>query len=175
MILGVDQAYYEVLLAQQLVKVAQQTVAARQVVVDQISELTRNKLKSDVDLELCAGQFSRRKAHVVAVAGSPARRVRDTWPGSWQSAIHRVSTRHLLLPPEAPKDAESLIKQAFQSRPELASLQMQVEAAQKYVDAERDLKLLTVSLMAVGGALANIKPGSRYWISPLGTSRRRST
>ena len=35
-VLGVDQAYYEVLLAQQLVRVSQQTVAARQTVVDQV-------------------------------------------------------------------------------------------------------------------------------------------
>jgi len=49
-LLGVNQAYYEVLLAQQLIKVAQQTVATRQSVVDQISELTRNKLRSTVDL-----------------------------------------------------------------------------------------------------------------------------
>ena len=49
-VLAVDQAYYEVLLAEQLVNVAQQTVATRQTVVDQVAELTKNKLKSEVDL-----------------------------------------------------------------------------------------------------------------------------
>jgi outer membrane protein len=49
-IVGVNQAYYEVLLSRQLIKVAQQTVASRQIVVDQISELTKNRLRSEVDL-----------------------------------------------------------------------------------------------------------------------------
>ena len=43
--LGVDQAYYEVRLAQQVVIVAQQTIKTRQAVVDQVNELTKNKLK----------------------------------------------------------------------------------------------------------------------------------
>src|SRR5208283_4847655 len=37
-VLAVNQAYYETLLALQLVKVSQQTVATRQTVVDQVSE-----------------------------------------------------------------------------------------------------------------------------------------
>ena len=57
-LLGVNQAYYEVLLAEQLVKVAQQTVSTRQTVVDQVLELTKNKLKSDVDLSFAQVNLS---------------------------------------------------------------------------------------------------------------------
>ncbi len=39
-------------------------------------------------------------------------------------------------------------------------MHLQLEADQKFVFAERDLKRPTVSLMAVGGALPYINPGS---------------
>src|ERR1700685_515400 len=57
-VLAVDQAYYEVLLAEQLINVSQQTVKTRQTVVDQVSELTKNKLKSNVDLSFAEVNLS---------------------------------------------------------------------------------------------------------------------
>ncbi len=57
-ILAVNQAYYETLLAVQLVRVSQQTVTTRQTIVDQISELTRQKLRSTVDLSFAQVNLS---------------------------------------------------------------------------------------------------------------------
>jgi outer membrane protein len=64
------------------------------------------------------------------------------------------------MPPNPKGDPQPLLDQAFRDRPELASLRMQQEADQKFVDAERDLKRPTVRLMAVGGALPYINPGN---------------
>ena len=49
-LLAVDQAFYNALQAQAVLKVAQQTVNSRQLLSDQVSALTRSKLKSDLDL-----------------------------------------------------------------------------------------------------------------------------
>jgi len=49
-LLAVNQAYFGALRAEAVIKVAQQTVAARQAVTDQVTELAKNKLRSDVDL-----------------------------------------------------------------------------------------------------------------------------
>jgi outer membrane protein len=159
-ILGVNQAYYEVLFAEQLVKVAEQTVATRQTVVDQVSELTRSKLKSEVDLSFAQVNLSDAKlmqlraqdrlASAYAVLGQAL--------GSQQSVRYRLSDQPM--PPEPPADAEQLIQQAFQNRPELASLRLQQQADQKFVYAERDLNRPTVSLAAVGGALPYINSGN---------------
>jgi outer membrane protein len=62
--------------------------------------------------------------------------------------------------PEPPQSVDELIAQAYQNRPELASLRLQREAAQKFVNAERDLKLPTLTFSAVGGALPYINPGN---------------
>ena len=47
-LVGVDRAYFAVLRAQSLLNVAQQTVAARQLVADQIGALAKNALKSAI-------------------------------------------------------------------------------------------------------------------------------
>lgn len=159
-ILGVDQAYYEVLLAQQLIAVAQQTVATRQTVVDQVSELTRNQLKSQVDLSFAQVNLSEAQLMLI--------RARDRLASAYASLGQALGTNQAIayqltsqpMPPEPPATVDPLIAQADQNRPELASLRLQREAAQKFVYAERDLRRPTVNLTAVGGALPYIVPGN---------------
>ena len=76
-----------------------------------------------------------------------------------QDAIHYQLTDEPM-PAAPPPDETILISQAVQDRPELASLRLQTEAAQKFVAAERDLKRPSVTLSGVGGALPYIKPGN---------------
>jgi len=167
-LLGVDQAYYEVLFAEQLVKVAQQTVATRQAVVDQVSELTRSKLKSEVDLSFAQVNLSDAKLMQLRAQDrlSSAYAALGQALGSQQSVRYRLSDQPM--PSEPPGDAEPLIAQAFQNRPELASLRLQKEADQKFVYAERDLSRPTVSLAAVGGALPYIQSGNANANIPTG-------
>ena len=49
-LLAVNRAYFNVLRAQAVLRVAEQTVAARQLVVDQVSALAESKLKSQLDV-----------------------------------------------------------------------------------------------------------------------------
>ncbi len=159
-VLGVDQAYYDVLLAQQLVKVAQQTVATRQAVVDQVSELTRNQLKSQVDLSFAQVNLTDAKLMLL--------RAQDSLQSAYASLAQALGTQQFVqyrlvdepAPPEVPDNPQPLISQAFQNRPELASLRLQREADQKFVYAERDLKRPNVNLTAVAGALPWIEPGN---------------
>ena len=159
-VLGVHQAYYGVLLAQALTKVAQQTVAARQAVVDQVSELTRNKLKSQVDLSFAQVNLSDAKLMLLRaqenVQGAYATLGQAL--GLQQSIAYQLTSQPLpASPPNAP---EPLINQAFQHRPELASLLLQQQADEKFARAERDLKLPTVSLTGVAGFLPLINPSN---------------
>lgn len=159
-ILAVDQAYYEVLLAQQLIKVAEQTVGTRQTIVQQVSALTRNQLKSDVDLSFAQVNFSDAQLMLI--------RAQDRLSAAYDSLAQALGTTQVVQyqligqppPPSPPANPDQLIAEAFRNRPELASLRLQKDAAQKMVNAERDLKLPTVSLTAVGGALPYILPGN---------------
>jgi outer membrane protein len=159
-ILGVNQAYYEVLLSQQLVKVAQQTITTRQTVVDQISELFKNQLKSQVDLSFAQVNLTDAKLMLL--------RAQDRLAAAYASLGQALGTQQAVqfqladqpAAPNPPDSPDPLIQQAFQARPELASLRLQQAADQKFAYAERDLKRPTLSLSAVGGTLPYIQPGN---------------
>ncbi len=63
--LAVDQAFYNSLETRELVKVAQQTLNARQTFVDKIQALTSAKLKSDLDLSFAKVDVARAKLLVL--------------------------------------------------------------------------------------------------------------
>jgi len=155
-LLAVDQAYFAALRAQALVKVAEQTVAARQILSDQVTELAKNKLRSEVDVAFADVNLSEakllllRSQDVVRAAFAELTRAL----GAQQELNYKLTDEPL--PPSPPLDAESLIAQAFANRPDLLSLQLQRDAAVKFARAERDLSFPTVSFVGVGGAIPEI-------------------
>src|SRR5580700_2875900 len=60
-ILQVNRAYFDVLHAQALIRVAQQTVDARQLLSDQVTELAKNKLRSQLDVSFADVNVSEAK------------------------------------------------------------------------------------------------------------------
>jgi outer membrane protein len=151
-ILAVDQAFYNVLETRDLVTVAQKTVDSRQVLVDKIKALTDAKLKSDLDLSFSAVDLARGKllfleaknnyetslAVLSAILGFPI-----------EQNFQLVEEPAALAPPAL--DVLPLIQQALQQRPEVAALQDQVQAAEKFGSAEHDLWRPTVSALGVVG------------------------
>jgi outer membrane protein len=167
-LLAVDQAYYDALLARSLVRVAQQTVAARQAVVDQVSELTKNKLKSDVDLSFAQVNLSDAKLMLIRAQNQLQGAYADLAQamGTDQSVAYQLQDAPLASGP-APSP-EPLIQQAYNLRPELASLRLQRESYEKFLYAERDLKRPTVNFNLVGGSLPFIVPGNANSDIPYG-------
>jgi outer membrane protein len=159
-ILAVDEAYYEVLLSQELIKVARQTVDTRQAVVDQVTQLTEHQLKSQVDLSFAQVNLSDAQLMLI--------RARDRLATAYASLGQALGTNQAIvyqlapqpMPPSPPENPDQLIAEAYHNRPELASLHLQQEAAQKIVYAERDLKRPTINLTAAGGVLPYIDPGN---------------
>jgi outer membrane protein len=151
-ILAVDQAFYNALETRDLVKVAQQTLNARQTFVDKIQALTNAKLKSDLDLSFAKVDVARAKllllesknnyqtslAALSAILGYPD-----------EQDFQLIQPSDPIAPP-AP-DAEPLILEALRQRPEVSALQFQVESAEKNSAAEHDLKRPTVSALGVAG------------------------
>jgi outer membrane protein len=151
-LLAVDQAFYNSLDTQALVRVAEETVQARQTLVDKVQALTTAKLKSELDLSFSKVELARAKllllearnnfqaalAGLSAVLGYPTEQnfqlVEGTTP----------------LPPPA-LDLQPLIQQALKQRPEIQALQFEVESAQKFGNAEHDLWRPTVNALGVVG------------------------
>jgi outer membrane protein len=152
----VNQAYFGTLRAQGLVKVAQQTVAARQLLVDQVTALFNNKLRSELDVSFVEVNLSQAKLLLLQaqdeVQGAFAELTRTL--GSQQSAAYELVDEPL--PSSPPSNSEDLVAQALGSRPELASLQMSRDAAYRFERAEKALSYPTANLVGVGGYMPYI-------------------
>jgi outer membrane protein len=162
----VNQAYFGTLRAQGLVKVAQETVAARQLLSDQVTALYNNKLRSEVDVAFVDVNLSQAKLLLLQaqdqVQESFAELTRAL--GSQEAATYELVDEPL--PPSPPAKAEELVAQALRGRPELASLQLSRDAAYKFEQAEKDLSYPTASLVGVGGVMPYIAQLSLPRVTP---------
>ena len=169
--LAVDQAFYNSLETRELVKVAQQTLSARQVLVDKIQALTNAKLRSDLDLSFTKVDLARAKlllleaqnnyqtslAALSAILGYPD-----------EQNFQLIEPTEQLAPPVP--DAQPLILQALQQRPEAAALQYQVDSAEKNSSAEHDLWRPTVSALGVVGIAPVRDPAIPNWYGAVGVN-----
>jgi outer membrane protein len=150
-LLEVNRAYFDVLHSQALVKVAEQTVAARQLLDDQVTELARNNLRSQLDVSFADVNVSEAKLLLLrardSVQGALAELGRAI--GSEQPANYQLTDEPLA--PAPPASPDSIVKQAVDNRPELAALRYSRDAAYQFADAEKDLSRPTVSAVAVAG------------------------
>jgi outer membrane protein len=152
-LLQVNRAYFDVLHAQEVVKVAEETVSARQLLSDQVTELGRNKLKSQLDVSFAEVNVSQAKLLLVRAKDTVQQAQAELGRaiGSDQPANYQLIDEPL--PPGPPATADSLVAQALSNRPELAGLRLSRDAAYRFADAEKDLSRPTVSAIAVGGFL----------------------
>jgi outer membrane protein len=151
-LLVVDQAFYNSLETKALVTVAEETVHARQTLVDKVQALTNAKLKSEIDLSFSNVDLARGKlllleaqnnyqtslAALSAILGYPDEQ-------NFQLVEETASVNQ----PAA--DVAPLIQQALEQRPEIKALQFEVESAQKFGIAEHDLWRPTVNALGVVG------------------------
>ncbi len=153
--LTVDQAFYQALTAQAVLRVAQQTVAQRQATGDQVSALAKSKIKSDLDLSFANVQIAQANLLLLDAQNNQqvAMAALNDVLGSETDQEYTLVDETGGNPPTAPDNADALLETAFGQRPDLAALNDQYLAAHEYSTAERDLWMPTFSAMgAVGGA-----------------------
>jgi outer membrane protein len=152
-LLQVNRAYFNVLRAQGIAKVAEQTVATRQLLDDQVTELAKNSLRSQVDVSFAEVNVSQAKLLLLSAQEGVEQAMAELGValGSDQPANYRLADEPL--PAGPPDKADDLISQAIANRPELASLKLSRDAAYKFAEAEKDLARPTVSAVAAAGFL----------------------
>ena len=170
-VLAVDEAFYNTLETKALLHVAEETVKARQDLVDQVQALTNAKLKSDVDLSFSKVDFARAKLQLLESQNSYEASL------STLSAILGYPDRQDFTPVEPPSqntppavDAAALIQQALNQRPEVKALEDEVTAATKFSKAEHDLWWPTVSANGVVGAAPIRNDNITNWYGAAGVN-----
>ena len=122
--LTVDQAFYQALTSQAVLKVAEETVNQRQATVDQVGALTKAKLRSDLDLSFASVQLSQAKLLLLDARNNVADSMAslNTVLGSERDEQYTLVDETSANPEPAPQDAEALLQAAFTARPDLAAL-----------------------------------------------------
>ncbi len=164
-VLATDEAFYNALQAQALLKVANENVATRQLTDTQVSEMTKNKLKSTLDLSFADVNLSQAK-----LLQLDARNNVDSTMAALDAVLglDRQATYDLvdnsgeLNPP--PADADQLVQTAFQQRPDLQALSYSQQAAVKFSHAQRDQLFPTISAAGTAGTVP-VRPGQYYTAS----------
>jgi outer membrane protein len=152
-VLATDQAFYNALEDEALLKVAQQTVDTRQSAEHQIEELAKNQLKSNLDLTFAQVNLSQAKllqldaqdnldstmAALAAVLG-------------FDKPVTFELSEESAQPPPPPTDVVGLISTAFQQRPDLQALTYEQQASEKFHRAQRAQLFPTISALGTAGA-----------------------
>jgi outer membrane protein len=161
-VLATDQAFFNALQAQALLKVAEQNVSTRQTTETQISELTRNKLKSTLDLSFADVNLSQAKLLLLDAQNNV-----DSTMSALDAVLglDRQETYDLVLDDPTlkapPTDADQLLQLALKQRPDLEALNMSQQAAVKFSRAERDQMLPSISAAGTVGTVP-IRPTAYY-------------
>jgi len=170
-VLAADEAFYNSVEAQALLHVADETVKARQLLVDQVQALTNAKLKSDLDLSFSKVDLGRGQLLLLDSQSNYEASL------STLSAILGFSDRQsfTLVEPSSQTsppsiDAVPLIQQALQQRPEVRGLQDEVTSATKFSRAEHDLWWPTVSANGAAGLAPVRDPHIDNWYGAAGVN-----
>jgi outer membrane protein len=161
-VLATDQAFYDALIAQAELDVAHQTVNTRQTTDTQVGEMTHNKLKSTLDLSFADVDLSQAQLLVLDAQNNAdaSMAVLDAMLGLDHSATYRL-VEETAAPQPPPADVAALIQTAVQQRPDLQSLTLDTQSAQKFARAQWDQMLPTINAAGTVGTIP-VHPGTYY-------------
>jgi outer membrane protein len=172
-IFAVDQAFYRALGAQALIAVAQETVRARRATANQINALANARLRSTLDLSFSNADLAQAQLQLLDARNQSieAQASLSALLGDEQSTIYRLIDETPNAPTVPPAEAAPLVAQAFQSRPDLRSLQQTAGAQHQFAKAESELALPTVSALgAVGDAPVRNSAITHNWDGAVGVN-----
>jgi len=149
-LLQVHSAYFSALQAQSVLGVARQTIETRKLLLDQVEELARNKLKSDLDVSFASVNLQESQL-LQAKAQNDLRSAME----DLAMLVGETNQTNFLLveeamPPQLTVDTAELVRIALQQKPELIRLRLERDAATQFARAEKKLKYPVIS--AVGSA-----------------------
>jgi outer membrane protein len=152
-LLQVDQSYFAVLKAQAVLAVARETVKARQLVSDQVTELEKNKIKSGLDVSFANVDLAQAQLLLIQAENDVQASFAQLSDALGYSDERTFILAEESLPGTPPVPLQDTIQQALRDRPELIGERLDASAAQSYATAERDLRLPTISALGTAGLI----------------------
>jgi outer membrane protein len=150
-LLNTSRAYFGLLRAHALLKVADQTVSARQTVSDQVTALAESKLKSNLDVSFANVNLA--DAKLLQVQAQSDLKAAET---DLATAMGLPNESGFVLdeepmPAPMPDQISGLVREAMQNRPELKNLRLQQSAAERFTKAEHALYFPSLGVIGTAG------------------------
>jgi outer membrane protein len=152
-LLEVNRAYFAALHAQGVVGVAEATVAARELLLDQVTTLANNNLKSLLDVSFADVNVSEARLLLVRARDAVQTSLADLTRalGADQAANYQLVDEPL---PQGPPDRpDALVMDGLNNRPEIAGFRNARDGAERFAAAEKDLKRPSLALVGTAGFL----------------------
>jgi outer membrane protein len=150
-LLNVSRAYFAVLRAHAVQKVAVETVSARQLVYDQVSALAQSKLRSTLDVSFANVNLSDAKLLLVQAENDVRAAEADLAEAMGLPGQPGFTLQEEPLPPSVPDRVDDLLRQALNNRPELKDLRLEESSAQRFTKAEHALYYPSIGVLGTAG------------------------
>jgi outer membrane protein len=150
-LLATSRAYFAVLRARSVLQVANQTVAARQLVSDQVTALAESKLKSTLDVSFANVNLSEAKLLQVQAQNDVKASEADLATAMGLPNESGFLLEEESMPPPMPDRTDDLLRTAFQNRPELKDLRLEQSSIERLVKAEHALYFPNVGVVGTAG------------------------
>jgi len=150
-LLETDRAYFGVLRAQSVLQVAQQTVSARQLVVDQVTALAHSNLKSQLDVSFAKVNLADARLLLASAQNDVSARLAELATALGIPGQTQYTLADEPMPDMLPDQVAPLISEAIQKHPELSGLRLEQEAAKRFEQAERALAYPSISMVGTAG------------------------
>lgn len=150
-LIEVQQAYYQALASESVLKVAQATLDLRNLTLRQVSALAQSSLRSTLDVSFAQVNVSEAQLDLLrAQNDTRASHARLSAAMGYDRDLPFALADEPLPEPLDP-NVDALVDQAMRERPDLAALQLNQQALDRFADAEKRLKNPTIVAAAVAG------------------------
>ena len=150
-LLQVDESYFRTLEAEAVLRVAKQEVDARQLVVNQVTTLAKNQLRSSLDVSFANVNLAQAQLFLTQAGSNLEAAFADLSLALGYSDNRSFALEEEPMPERPAAALSDLIAEAFQQRPELAGSRLHLQSAQEYAKAQAEVWNPTLSAVAVAG------------------------
>jgi len=150
-LLQVDRAYFNAQRAQAVLQVARDTVAARQLVVDQVTALANSNLKSGLDVSFAKVNLGEAQLLLAQAENDVQSGFASLSAALGSPQVNTYALSDEAMPPAPDADSAPLVARALKDRPDLAAQRLADQAALKFADAERSLWMPAISFIGAAG------------------------
>lgn len=148
-----DTAFFEALRAGAVLEVAHQTLQARQDLLDQVTALASNKLKSELDLNFARVSVDEARILNLQADGEQSAAFARLAMLTGLDGNTRFDLQDVNAPIETLPDESELTREALLRRPELHQLDLEAQSARKLIKAEKASGYPTISILGAAGVI----------------------